>query len=90
MKCVYCKFKVPNDANVCGHCGRDLFEQQKHRGKFTLSCIVGGVPTIAVFLLLGIDANGTAILWCAAIGWAIIFLVFKLMFKGEFTKTGFI
>jgi uncharacterized protein (DUF983 family) len=90
MKCLYCKLKVPNDANVCGYCGRDLTEQQKHRGKFTLSVICGGLPACILFGLLGIEATGTVILWFSVIGWGIIFLIFKLFFKGEFNKTGFI
>ena len=24
MKCDYCRFDIPDDATVCGHCSRDL------------------------------------------------------------------
>lgn len=88
MKCLYCKFTVPNDANVCGHCGRDLTEQHRHRTKWFYSCLIVFVPVIAVAILIDIELTGLNMLLLNLFYWIPVFIVFKRFFKGEFKMTG--
>lgn len=88
MKCVYCKFKVPNDADVCGHCGGDLSEQHRHRTKWFYSCVIVAVPVIAIAVLIDLKFTGWNILFLNLSYWIPVFLLFKKVFKGNFRMTG--
>jgi hypothetical protein len=88
MKCLKCKLEIPSNAEVCGHCGHPTAEQRRHRGLFILSCIIVLVPTLILGALLKVY-DGKNVLWWAFAPWFVVALVFKFVFKGEFSKTGF-
>jgi hypothetical protein len=54
-----------------------------------LSMIIVGVPYIALAVALDLSVDKHPLLHAFA-PWIPITLVFKILFKGEFTKTGYI
>jgi len=87
MKCLNCKFHIPNDAAVCGHCGHPTYEQNKHAKKFAWCIIVVVIP---YSLLMGFIYQDTTInLWMIIPGIVLFIIVFKKIFRGEFKKTGY-
>lgn len=89
MKCLNCKFEIPNDTSVCGHCGHPTAEQHKHRNKFWLSVVIVAVPLIGIAVALDLNFGDHPLLY-GLTPWIPIAVVFKVVFKGEFNKTGLI
>ena len=88
MKCLNCKFTIPNEASVCGHCGHPTAEQNKHQRKFAW-CILAVV--IPYSMLMGFIYQDSNINWWMIIPGLVLFvIVFKVVFKGEFRKTGYL
>lgn len=87
MKCLNCKFSIPNDAAVCGHCGHPTDEQNKHQKKFAW-CILAVV--IPYGMLMGFIFQDSGVnMWGIVFGVVLFIVVFKGVFKGEFKKTGY-